>query len=211
MENQSVVLENQKQLETPTQAEPTEQKVKLSRGPKGWNLKLKFPAIPVRGLWEKATLEDKQRAQEFAKVIMEYWMGRLSRAQAITKVGMRPVRFWQLTQQAIAGMTAGLLTQPRFRKGEFMGKNEQQEIKKLEAKVKDLELMVATQQKLIEVFKSIPGYQGAITDDETTRVSTGRKKGNGLVVKDSAKRKSGEALRNTGSHHANSQSMEEKN
>jgi hypothetical protein len=173
-------------------------------------LKLKFPAIPVRGLWERATLEDKQRAQEFAKVIMEYWMGRLSRAQAITKVGMRPVRFWQLTQQAIAGMTAGLLTQPRFRKGEFMGKNEQQEIKKLEAKVKDLELTVATQQKLIEVFKSIPGYQGAITDDETRRVSTGRKKQNRLVVKDSAKRKSEEASRSSWSKHANGQVVEEK-
>jgi len=92
-----------------------------------------------------------------------------------------------------------------------MGKNEQQEIKKLEAKVKDLELTVATQQKLIEVFKSIPGYQGAITDDETRRVSTGRKKQNRLVVKDSAKRKSEEAGRNTWNKHANGQSVEEKN
>jgi hypothetical protein len=108
-------------------------------------------------------------------------------------------------------MTAGLLTQPRFRKGEFMGKNEQQEIKKLEAKVRELELTVATQQKLIEVFKSIPGYQGAITDDETRRVSSGRKKRSGLVVKDSAKRKSEEASRSTWSKHANGQSVEEKN
>src|ERR1700733_5231268 len=157
MENQTEILQNQK-VQEETAPEVAEKKVRTYRGrPQSGNLKLKFPAIPVRGLWEKASEDQRQKARENAKVIMEYWMGRISRSQAITKVEMRPVRFWQLTQQAIAGMTAGLLTQPRFRKGEFVGKNEQQEIKKLNAKIRELELTVATQQKLIEIFKSIPG------------------------------------------------------
>jgi hypothetical protein len=89
-----------------------------------------------------------------------------------------------------------------------MGKNEQQEIKRLEARVKELELTVNTQQKLIEVFKSIPGYQGAITDDEG--ISKSRKKRNGSVVKDSPKGKSEGRSRSVGGNHANGQIVEEK-
>jgi hypothetical protein len=165
----------------------------------------------VRGLWEKASEDQRVKARENAKVIMEYWMGRISRAQAVTKVGMRPVRFWQLTQQAIAGMTAGLLTQPRFRKGEFVGKNEEQEIKKLNAKVKELELTVASQQKLIEIFKSIPGYEGAITDDASRGVSKRSKNRGGAVAKISPKGKPKDCGQSAGGNHANGQIVEEKN
>jgi hypothetical protein len=61
-----------------------------------------------------------------------------------------------MTNQAVAGLTAGLLTQPRFRKGEFVGQSEREEINMLRAKVRELYKTVEAQNKLIEIFKSMP-------------------------------------------------------
>src|SRR5271156_2334029 len=75
----------------------------------------KFPPIPMRGLCEKATQEERERAQQTAQVIMDYWMAPLTKAEAAAKLNLKPIRFWQMTNQAVVGMTAGLLTQPRLR------------------------------------------------------------------------------------------------
>ena len=125
----------------------------------------KFPAIPMRGLWDLATVEEREKAKQTAQAIMEYWMGYLTKRQATEKLNLTPVRFWQLTSQAVAGMTAGLLTQPRYRKADYMGKSEQQQIKQLRAKVRDLEQMVSSQQKVIEIMKSMPGIGEVNLDD----------------------------------------------
>lgn len=50
-------------------------------------------------------------------------------------------------------MTAGLLTQPRFRKSSFLASGD---VSKLKKQVSDLELKVSAQQKLIEILKSLP-------------------------------------------------------
>jgi hypothetical protein len=53
-------------------------------------------------------------------------------------------------------MTAGLLTQPRYRKSSFLASGD---VSKLKKQVHDLELKVTTQQKLIEILKSLPAAQ----------------------------------------------------
>lgn len=51
-------------------------------------------------------------------------------------------------------MTAGLLTQPRYKKNAFLPSNE---VTELRAKVRTLEAKIEAQQLLIDVLKSIPG------------------------------------------------------
>lgn len=64
-----------------------------------------------------------------------------------------------------------------------MGQSEQEQIKKLRAKVRELEVMVSTQQKLVEIMKTMPGCQGVKLED-------GDKKSKPRVLK-SAQNKSG--------------------
>jgi uncharacterized coiled-coil protein SlyX len=51
-------------------------------------------------------------------------------------------------------MTTGLLTQPRVRKGVYIAGTE---VTKLKARCEELELTISSQQKLIEILKSLPG------------------------------------------------------
>jgi hypothetical protein len=92
-----------------------------------------------------------------------------------------------------------------------VGKNEKEEIKKLEAKVRELELTVSTQTKLIEIFKSIPGYERAITDDATKKgISKYNKKRDRAMAHNSAKGKSENNGTVVGDKHAHSKRVEEK-
>ncbi len=74
-----------------------------------------FKPRPVRALWESAADEERERAHKTSMVILEYWTARLSKQEAAEKLGLAPIRVWQLSQQAVVGMLAGLLTQPRDR------------------------------------------------------------------------------------------------
>ena len=50
-----------------------------------------------------------------------------------------------------------------------MGKREEQELKQLRAKVRELELMVKSQQKVIEIMKSMPGVGKVRPKDGDTK------------------------------------------
>jgi hypothetical protein len=107
-------------------------------------------------------------------------------------------------------MTAGLLTQPRHRKGEFVGKQEEAQIKRLKAQVTELELVIATQTKLIEIFRSIPGYEGVTLKDESASgVSLRTKKKGGIVAKGRPKREPGNPGERAEGQHTNGKVVEE--
>jgi len=76
---------------------------------------------PVRALWRAASEEEKARAHKAAVTMLEAWLGKTPREEAAARIGVRPLRFWQLSQQAVAGMVAGLLKQPKARKGAAVG------------------------------------------------------------------------------------------
>jgi hypothetical protein len=69
-------------------------------------------AWPVKGLWEAASPEDRVAAHKMGTLLFEHWLGRLSRKELGEKIGQPPVRVWQLSQQALAGLVVGLLKQP---------------------------------------------------------------------------------------------------
>src|SRR5262245_8894164 len=72
---------------------------------------------PVRALWAQATTEEQQRAHRAATVILRAWLGKATREEAARELELSPLRFWQLSQQAVAGLVAGCLKQPRARRG----------------------------------------------------------------------------------------------
>lgn len=73
------------------------------------------PAIAVRGLLEAASEQERKKAQETCALILELWLGKTSKAEISRRLQLPPLRVWQLSQQALSGMIAGLLVQPRTR------------------------------------------------------------------------------------------------
>src|SRR5690242_18795255 len=71
--------------------------------------------VPIKALWEGASEEERARAHTTAVEILCAWLGKTSRAESAQRLSVPPLRFWQLSQQAVAGMVAGLLRQPRAR------------------------------------------------------------------------------------------------
>ena len=124
-----------------------------------------FPMIPVKGLWESATLEQQEKAHRTAAAVMEYWLGYSSKAEISAKLEMPPVRIWQLSQQAASGMVAGLLTQPKVRakqrqeNGVTVSINAEEDPKKLLKKIHALERTVEIQTKLIEILREFPSQR----------------------------------------------------
>ena len=127
------------------------------------------PALPVNALWEMATPEQRVKAHETSVVIMEYWLGRITKKEVGEKLKMPPLRIWQLSQQAISGMVAGLLIQPKTRaprgsKNKWIDvthkspENDPQELRKMIVK---LERTVAMQDRLISVLREMPGCKDA--------------------------------------------------
>lgn len=77
--------------------------------------KLPKPAYPVRALWEAASEEEKKASHRLCVGILEWWLGKSTRLEISQRLGLPPIRLWQMSQQALAGMLAGLLRQPRLR------------------------------------------------------------------------------------------------
>ena len=70
------------------------------------------PAWPVKGLWDAVSEEERAAAHRMGTLLFEHWLGRISRTELAAKIGQPPVRVWQLSQQALAGLVVGLLKQP---------------------------------------------------------------------------------------------------
>jgi len=91
-----------------------------------------------------------------------------------------------------------------------VGKREEAQIKSLKAQVTELELVIATQTKLIEIFRSIPGYEGVtLKDDGTSGVSRRIKKKSGVVAKKRSTREPEESGKCFEGQHTNGKVVEE--
>lgn len=75
------------------------------------------PAPSVRALWTQAKEEERLRAHRTATALLTNWLGKATKAETAATLQVTPLRVWQLSQQAVSGMLAGLLTQPRTRPG----------------------------------------------------------------------------------------------
>lgn len=120
-------------------------------------LALTFP-LPVRALWEAASPEEQRRAQQVGTTLLEVWLGRLSRQDASTQLGLPAIRLAQLSKQAASGLVAGLLKQPKPRAKALKalqaawGPN----VQTLQRRVQELEQETRVQQELIQLLKAMP-------------------------------------------------------
>src|SRR5690606_17856586 len=123
---------------------------------KGLAMPQRIP-LPVKGLWESATTEEKQLAHKTALMILQYWMGHKTKKEVAEELKIPQLRIWQLSGQAVAGMAAGLLKQPRMRKGALVTMNKEDDPKYLKKKIAELEKTIYSLKVLIDVLKEMPG------------------------------------------------------
>lgn len=119
--------------------------------------KMPQPAWPVRGLWESAPLEEKKRAHETCMKVLEYWLGKKAKGEIAKELSITPLRVWQLSQQALSGMMAGLLTQPRRRVSPqvFEG-NPEESPAALKKRIGQLEKELSRTEDLVRVLRTAP-------------------------------------------------------
>jgi hypothetical protein len=123
------------------------------------------PPYPVRAIWELATEQERQEAHKTGVLILEHWLGRMTRKDLGNKLNLPPLRVWQLSQQALSGMVVGLMAQPkRPPKGTPMSQSNRQdkdELKTLRKRNTDLEQENRVLKELLELLKDMPGQAAA--------------------------------------------------
>jgi len=97
-----------------TAVEETPRRRRRGRKRTKFQVPKRFP-LPVRALWQLASEEERKRAHETCTAILEHWLGKASKKEVARTLSLPPLRVWQLSQQALSGMLAGLLVQPRVR------------------------------------------------------------------------------------------------
>jgi hypothetical protein len=168
-----------------TQLTPTDVPRRTRRSSKRLRFAAPRPALPVRGLWEAASEEEKAKAHRTCVAMLEWWMGRKTREAVASELGQSSLRMWQLSQAALSGMLAGLLRQPRRRGRAAMRAvldDTSQDLAALRKENAELKRRLAVAERLIVLLRespigkaqSLPPAQEAETADGRARA--GRKK-----------------------------------
>lgn len=180
---------NETLMETPNSANmetplPTQQKRPKRAGKRKMGFRMETPAFPVRAIWELASETERQEAHKMGVLMLEHWLGRMTRKDLGTKLSLPPLRVWQMSQQALAGMVVGLMAQPkRPPKGTPMQNQTQRqdkdELKTLRKRVVDLERDNQVLKELLDLLKDMPN-QAAPTATKGKKISPAPKTGNPL-------------------------------
>jgi hypothetical protein len=115
---------------------------------------------PVKALWDLAAEEERKAAHETAATILEWWTGRAKKGEAAARLKVPPLRLWQLSQRALAGMVAGLLRQPRWRRTEGQAMDPADDPKALRRRIKELERELALTEELVSILRGYPANRG---------------------------------------------------
>jgi hypothetical protein len=145
-----------------TAVEETPRRRRRGRKRTKFQVPKRFP-LPVRALWQLASEEERKRAHQTCTAILEHWLGKASKKEVARTLSLPPLRVWQLSQQALSGMLAGLLVQPRVRgRLSAMPKPDEPESdpKVLRKKIRQLEEELRVAQELIDLLKHFPENQG---------------------------------------------------
>ena len=162
---------------------PTAPKRHKRAGKRKSGFRMDTPPFPVRAIWELATEQERQEAHKTGVLILEHWLGRMTRKDLGTRLNLPPLRVWQLSQQALAGMVVGLMAQPkRPPKGTPMAQTHNQdrdELKALRKRVASLEQDNRVLKDLLDLLKDMPA-QAAETPAKGKKIGTAPKTGNPL-------------------------------
>jgi hypothetical protein len=145
----------------------------------------------VRGLWEHASEEQREKAHTTCMAILEYWLGHASKQETAQQLEVTALRVWQLSQQALSGMLAGLLRQPRMRgKVENALGGPRNDSQTLHRRIAELEEKLARTEDLVRVLKDLPWSRPPSSSKEAT---DGRRRKRGT----SKKRRRGQPVSRT--------------
>jgi hypothetical protein len=130
-------------------------------GKRKTGFRMDTPPYPVRAIWELAPETERQEAHKLGVLMLEHWLGRMTRKQLGEKLDLPALRVWQLSQQALAGMVVGLMAQPkRPPKGTPMPgeskQSEKDELKALRKENHNLREDNRVLKELLEVLKDMP-------------------------------------------------------
>jgi hypothetical protein len=117
----------------------------------------KFPR-GVRELWKSATAEEQTRAHQACVQILALWLGKRRREEVASELLIPGLRVWQMSQQALSGMLAGLLHQPRPRRRneDPTMKIQDDDPRLLRKQIAERDRKIADQEDLIRLLTSIP-------------------------------------------------------
>ena len=111
----------------------------------------------VRDLWRASSSEAQTKAHQACVEILAMWLGKKPREEVARALSIPPLRVWQLSQQALSGMLAGLLKQPRTRsRAEGTMERGEDNPRVLKQKVAALEESNRKLEGLVELLKELP-------------------------------------------------------
>lgn len=128
----------------------------------------------VRALWQSASAEEQKAAHTLCMAILEYWLGKASKAEIAARLEVPPLRVWQLSQMALSGMLAGLLRQPKTRR---RGRPVEpptspgEDPRPLRARIRELERKLSHTEDLVRVLRDLPWAPSAGKAKESRRAS----------------------------------------
>lgn len=128
----------------------------------------------VRELWTSATSEEQASAHLTCTQILALWLGKKRREEVASELSIPGLRVWQLSQQALSGMLAGLLHQPRPRRAtkEPTMEARDDDPRVLKKKIAELERRTQDQQALIALLTSLPKPRGEMSVSEVPTPAT---------------------------------------
>jgi hypothetical protein len=113
------------------------------------------PVYPIKAIWDAATAEERDRARELATELLGLWLGQQTKEDLAKRLQVPPIRVWQMSQRAVAGMVAAMLRPPEGRVGPMP--RLAPEVRELRARVAALEKELAVSRSLVTLLRSMPG------------------------------------------------------
>jgi hypothetical protein len=106
--------------------------------------------------------------------MLAYWLGKIGKGEAAAQLQVNELRVWQLSQQALAGMAAGLLKQPRTRARPTPMRSPDEDPTMLKRRIAVLERDLTSATRLVELLKELPAHRASVpspraTESEGTR------------------------------------------
>jgi DNA repair exonuclease SbcCD ATPase subunit len=115
------------------------------------------PVYPIKAIWEAASEEEKQKARALTTEVLGYWLGQQSKTELAKELGVPPIRVWEMSQRAVAGMVAAMLKPPSGRRGRMPKLDP--EVKELRKRIAELERENEVQRRLIRLLRTMPGNE----------------------------------------------------
>src|SRR5262245_17584287 len=132
---------------TATMTEPVRTRRSTQRRHRAQVSRWARPVQPIKAIWDQADEEGRAKARELTTELLGYWLGQQSKTELAQRLCVPPIRVWQMSQRAMAGMVAAMLRPPSGRRGRMPKLDP--EVKELRRRIAQLERENELQTRLI--------------------------------------------------------------